>query len=68
MCDLLEDTLAILADAGIKPEVRQGRHLQVRWHDAAGKRRLLVISRSPSSRFARLKNRHVLRRLLNARS
>jgi hypothetical protein len=63
--DLLEDTLAILADAGIKPEVQQGRHLKVRWHDAAGKRRLVVISRSPSSRFALLRNRAVLRRVLN---
>jgi sRNA-binding protein len=56
MCDLLEDTLAILAAAGIKPEVQQGRHLKVRWHDAAGRRRLLIISRSPSNRFAHLRN------------
>jgi hypothetical protein len=65
MTDILKDTLAILAAAGIKPEVQQARHVKIRWQDSAGNRRLLVVSRSPSNRFARLRNRAVLRHLLN---
>jgi hypothetical protein len=63
--DLLKDTLAILAAAGVEPEVRQSKHVKIRWQDSAGNRRLLVISRSPSTRFALYRNRRILRRLLN---
>ena len=33
MTDILKDTLAILAAAGIKPEVQQARHVKIRWQD-----------------------------------
>jgi hypothetical protein len=65
MNEILRETLDTLSAAGIEPEVRQSKHIKVSWCDPAGNRRLLVVSRSPSSRFALARNRAVLRRLLN---
>jgi hypothetical protein len=64
MNDLLRDTLRVLKRAGIKPVIRQGRHVQVRWTNDDGRPCCLVISRSPSDRNAHRKNRSQLRRLL----
>jgi hypothetical protein len=65
MNQILRETLATLGAAGIKPDVRQGKHIKVTWHDAAGRRQVLVISMSPSNRRAIYRNRALLRRLLN---
>jgi hypothetical protein len=65
MNQILDETLATLDAAGIKPDVRHGKHIKVTWHDAAGRRRILVISISPSDYRALRQNRALLRRLLN---
>jgi hypothetical protein len=65
MNQILRETLATLSAAGFKPKVRHGKHLKVAWHDAAGRRQVLVISVSPSDRRAVRQNRALLRRLLN---
>jgi hypothetical protein len=67
MNDVLRDSLDILNAAGIKPSVHRGKHTKVSWYDPTGRRRILVVSASPSSRNAIYANRTVLRRLLGGR-
>jgi hypothetical protein len=63
--EVLDDTLAILAAAGIKPIVMRNGHVKVRWNDVHGRQRTLVIGASTSDWRALLNNRATLRRLLN---
>lgn len=62
--ELLGDTLSILHSAGVTPRIKYGKHLKVRWVDAAGCPRCVVLSRSPSDANALHNNRALLRRLL----
>jgi hypothetical protein len=64
MNQILRETLATLNAAGFKPGVQHGKHIKVTWHDAAGRRHILVISISLSNRRALQRNRALLRRLL----
>jgi hypothetical protein len=66
MNDLLRDTVEYLKAAGLTPHVEHSRHIKVRFIDAQAHARCIVIARSPSSRFARKKNRALLRRMLRA--
>jgi hypothetical protein len=68
MNEVLRDALGGLDAAGIKPTVSYGKHAKVSWHDATGRRLVLVVSTSPSDTRARLNSRAVLRRLLDGRS
>jgi hypothetical protein len=65
---LLRDALAMLKQAGIRPQIRQGRHFKVCWTDRAGHARCLIVARSPSDWRAGHNNRRELRRLLRAMS
>jgi hypothetical protein len=68
MNEILRETLDTLRAAGIKPEVRQSKHIKVTWRDSTGHGYLLVISRSPSARRTRVKTRSTLRRLIRGAS
>jgi hypothetical protein len=62
---LLDDALSMLAQHGYRPTVSNGgKHTKVKWVDQAGHVRMLVISRSPSTRMVRFAQRRILRRLL----
>jgi hypothetical protein len=61
---LVRDALAQLAAHGLTGNVEPGPHFKVRFVDHHGRKRLLVISKSPSDRGAAKKNRSQLRRLL----
>jgi hypothetical protein len=63
--ELLHDALRILAEAGFKPSVEQGRHYKVRWRNHTGQRRCIVVARSTSDWRARHNNRANLRRMLS---
>jgi hypothetical protein len=65
--DLLTDALIAIRAAGYEPSVANGRHkhIKVSWMDREGRRRCLVVSRTPSNRRAHHNSRSVLRRLLN---
>lgn len=60
----LRETLATLRAAGFKPQVEQSRHIKMRFIDARGCKRLIVLSRTPGTPFALQKNRALVRRLL----
>jgi hypothetical protein len=62
--ELLEDALATLRQAGIKPQMVRNRHIKLSWIDQQGRRRCLVVALSPSDHRARRQSRAVLRRLL----
>jgi hypothetical protein len=64
--EVLRDTLATLAAAGIKPTITQNSHIKVQWRDAGGHRHTLVVSSSTRSRSALKANRTILRRLLRS--
>ena len=64
--EILRDTLAVLAAAGIKPVVTHGAHIEVQWRDASGHKHTLVVSSSTRSRSALKANRTILRRLLRS--
>jgi hypothetical protein len=63
--DLVREAVVALAAAGHAADVDLGGagHWKVRWTQN-GRRRLLVISRSPGSCFAAVQSRATLRRLL----
>jgi hypothetical protein len=61
---LVKDALTTLAQHGLSSEVEQGPHLKVRFINPLGRKCLLVISRSASSRLAIKQNRGELRRLM----
>jgi len=62
---LLDDAVDILLRHGLTPEVKNGgAHYKIRFVNALGSKCLLIVSQSPSSRFAVRKNRAELRRLL----
>jgi hypothetical protein len=61
---LLEDALATLDQHGLAAEIEQGVHFKIKFINAFGSQCCLVVSRTPSNRWAIHKNRAVLRRLL----
>jgi hypothetical protein len=66
--ELIADALALLHAHGFTPRIQEGngsRHIKIRWNDA-GRRYTLVISRSPSSSYARQQSCATLRRLLRS--
>jgi hypothetical protein len=61
---LIREAVATLASAGHSVDVDlTGGHYKVSW-TAAGRRHLLVLSRSPGDRRAQANSRSLLRRLL----
>jgi len=63
--ELVREAVATVVAYGFVPTVRDGgKHFKVSWV-ANGRRRVLVISHSPSNQKARIRSRAVLRRLLN---
>jgi hypothetical protein len=62
--EILADALELLHLHGIIPQVEHSKHCKIKFVDAAGKNQMLVVSRSPSTVFARRKSLGVLRRLL----
>jgi hypothetical protein len=63
--ELVREAIAAVVARGFTPAVRNGgKHFKVSWV-ANGRRRVLVISQSPSNRKARVQSRAVLRRLLS---
>jgi hypothetical protein len=68
MNELLRDTVECLKAAGLTPHVEHSRHIKVRFIDAQAREHCIVIARSPSCRFARKKNRALLRRMLRTQS
>jgi hypothetical protein len=64
---LLKDSLTILRQHGLDAAVEdQGRHIKIRFINTHGRACLLILSRSPSHRKARIQNRGTLRRLLRS--
>ena len=61
---LLRDTLETVRAAGFEPEVEQRRHVHIVWIDGNGRKRRVVLSRSPSDINASRMNRAALRRML----
>jgi hypothetical protein len=61
---LLNDAIATLRQHGLAPEVEHGPHLKIKFINALGSQCCLIVSRSPSNRFAIKRNRAELRRLL----
>jgi hypothetical protein len=62
---MLEDTVAILLRHGLDGDIEdRGGHIKVRFINAHGRACQLILSRTPSCRFARTKNRGLLRRLM----
>jgi hypothetical protein len=63
---ILHDAIATLRAAGIQPEVRsaKGSHVLVSWHDAAGLRRVICVSRNSGEWHQALLVRQQLRRIL----
>jgi hypothetical protein len=51
---------------GLVPTIKDNgqKHIKIAWIDH-GRKFLLIVSRTPSSRFAQRRSRAVLRRLLN---
>ena len=64
MNPLLKDTVTTLRQHGLAPHIENGLHLKVRFTNALGSQCCLIVSRSPSNRFAIKRNRAELRRLL----
>jgi hypothetical protein len=64
MNEILRETLRALRDAGFEPRIRYSRHIHVRFTDQQNRERLVVLSNSPGTTFARQKNRALLRRIL----
>jgi hypothetical protein len=66
--ELLVETLAFLRSRGLEPHVvEHNRHIKVRFTDTQQRKRIVILSCSPSSRFAIKKNRSLLRRILRER-
>jgi hypothetical protein len=65
---LVRDALALLDQHGLSGEVKSGTHHKITFTNGHGRRCLLVIARSPSSRRAFKQNRAELRRLLRRQS
>ena len=61
---LLEDAIDTLRQHGLTGEIEYGPHFKVRFTNALGSQCCLIVSRSPSNRFAIKRNRAELRRLL----
>lgn len=61
---IVRETLATLKAAGFEPHVIKARHIKICWTDPGGRRRLLVVSNSPSCRNAIHRARATLRRLM----
>jgi hypothetical protein len=61
---MFRETLSAIREAGFQPHVLQRRHLHVVWTDAEGRKRRLVVGRSPSDWRAENNNRLTLRKLL----
>jgi hypothetical protein len=68
MSELLRETLRSLRRAGYSPVVTYSRHIKIKFIDRHNCTRLIVVSRSPSSRFARRQNRALVRRILRSSS
>jgi hypothetical protein len=66
--EILRETLTTLKAAGLEPQVVQSRHFKVCWTDPHGRRRHVIVSCSPSSRYALHRARAVLRRLMGDRA
>ena len=64
---MLRETLSTIRQAGFQPQVLQRRHLHIVWIDAFGRKRRIVVSRSPSDWRAENNNRLTLRKLLLGR-
>ena len=64
MNQLLLETLAAVRAAGFEPRVERNRHLKISFIDAQQRRRVIVVSNSPSCPFAIKRNRALLRRIL----
>jgi hypothetical protein len=64
MNEILAETLAALRAAGFEPRVTRGKHLKVRYVDRCGRARLIVISHTPGTSFARHRSRALVRRIL----
>jgi hypothetical protein len=61
---MLRETLSTIRQAGFQPEVLQRRHLHIVWTDALGRKRRIVVSRSPSDWRAGNNHRRILHKLL----
>lgn len=66
--EMLRQTLRAIRAAGYEPEVEQRRHVHVCWIDGDGRKRRVVLSRSPGDINASKMHRAVLRRLLENRT
>ena len=64
MNPLLEEAIRTLREHGLTSEIEHGPHFKVRFTNALGSQCCLIVSRSPSNRFAIKRNRAELRRLL----
>jgi hypothetical protein len=64
---LLRETIASLRAVGIQPDVRpaKGSHVLISWHDAAGTRRAICVSRDSGEWHHALNVRRQLRRVLS---
>jgi hypothetical protein len=66
---ILHETIATLRAAGIQPAMRsaKGSHVLISWHDAAGTRRVICVSRTSGEWHQALNVRQKLRRILRGR-
>jgi hypothetical protein len=68
MNPLLRETLSMVRSAGFTPAIDQRKHIHVRWTDSNGRKRRVVISRTPSDRNAHKKNRKIVKQQLSGKN
>lgn len=61
--EMVRDAIEMLIAQDLAPTLTDGKHLKISWV-VAGRRHVLVISRSPSNHRARANSRATLQRLL----
>jgi hypothetical protein len=62
--EIVEEIVALLHERDVVATVTESRHYKVAFSDATGRRKLLVIPKSPGSRDTRRKAVATMRRLL----
>jgi hypothetical protein len=68
MNTILRETLMLVRSAGFTPAIHQRKHIHVCWTDSDGRKRRVVISRSPSDPNAFRANRKVLKQQLSGKN
>jgi hypothetical protein len=60
----LEMVLRTLAEAGITPTVKRGKHGKIRWRNSRGENRMVVVGSTPKGQRVSRRARSITRRLI----